>query len=64
MLLKDLLAQINQEVKANPKVLGFEVRIDQYHDGIYISKDGTVEADIFRVEPAICRGETSTVTIG
>ncbi len=64
MLLKDLLAKIHEEIQTNPKVLGFEVRIDQYHDGIYISKDGTVHADIFRVEPAVCRGETSTVTIG
>ena len=57
MLLKDLLAKINEEVKANSKVLNFEVKIDQC-----IGPDAN--ANYILVYPSICRGEKSTVTIG
>jgi hypothetical protein len=61
MNLRELLEKINREVKANPKVLSFEVRIDQYEK---CDANGTVPADIFTVHPALYRGDESVVCIG
>lgn len=64
MLLSELIAKINQEVKANPKVLSFEVRIDQYAESLYLRKGGSLAADILVVQPPIYRGEIGEVYIG
>lgn len=61
MLLQDLLKKINEEVKANPKVLSFEVRLDQYEN---CNSDGTVEAEYIVVKPKLYRGDTPVIVIG
>jgi hypothetical protein len=63
MLLAQLLCLINEEVKANPKILSFEVRLSQYPD-IDADDNGTASASHIAVRPKICRGECSTVVIG
>lgn len=60
MLLHELLHKINQEVKANPKILSFEVKIDQYN----LPGKEQSECNYFVVCHPLLRGEEGQVDIG
>jgi hypothetical protein len=59
MNLEDLLKRLNEDVKANPKLLSYQVRVAQYDPSPF----GDVAADSITILPGVI-GRDSIIVIG